>query len=165
MDNLIKLEAELLEYLGFGNKDSFPGDDYINVANKYGVKTLEHEHEHRLCKDNGAVFFLKNFPIHTSPFWNMKMDVEKGVAKKVDVILQGMETIGSAERSTDPQVMKHMFDTISDGGYAKILYEKFGKERVDNEMKEFLSHKFFKRCGGGIGMTRLIRAMKLSGLL
>ena len=95
------------------------------------------------------------------------MRVEKGndYANKVDVIVCGIETIGSAERSIDKEQMRNMFDTISDGAYAKILYEKFGKERVEKEMKEFLSYDFFKRCGGGIGMTRLIRGMKLCGLL
>lgn len=72
-----------------------------------------------------------------------------------------METFGSAERSEDPEEMRHMFHTISDGKYADILYSKFSKERVEKELEEFLSFKFFKRSGGGIGMTRLIRAMKL----
>jgi hypothetical protein len=75
----------------------------------------------------------------------MNFDKEKKVAKKVDVILCGMETIGSAERSSDVEQMRHMFDTISNGEYASILYKKFGKERVESEMKQFLSHKFFKR--------------------
>ena len=30
---------------------------------------------------------------------------------------------------------------------------------------EFLNFNFFERSGGGIGMTRMIRAMKMSGLL
>ena len=28
-----------------------------------------------------------------------------------------------------------------------------------------MEHKFFPRSGGGIGVTRMIRAMKLSGLI
>ena len=28
-----------------------------------------------------------------------------------------------------------------------------------------LNYNFFQRCGGGIGMTRMIRAMKLSNLI
>ena len=35
----------------------------------------------------------------------------------------------------------------------------------EKELNEFLSFDFFQRCGGGIGLTRLIRAMKLSNLL
>ena len=35
-----------------------------------------------------------------------------------------METIGSAERSVDVEEMVTRFKTISDGGYAQILYDK-----------------------------------------
>ena len=62
MDDMIQLEKELLVELGFGEIDSFHEGDYIDVANKYGVKELEHEHEASLENDYGKVFFLKNFP-------------------------------------------------------------------------------------------------------
>ena len=45
------------------------------------------------------------------------------------------------------------------------MYSHFGKERVEKELEDFLSHNFFPRCGGGIGMTRMIRGMKLQGIL
>lgn len=106
----------------------------------------------------------QNFPNDTSPFWNMKQRGDN-TACKLDVICSGQETIGSAERSSDREEMLHMFHTISDGAYAKILYDKFGKERVDKELDEFLSLPFFPRFGGGIGVTRLIRAMKKNNLL
>ena len=61
--------------------------------------------------------------------------------------------------------MGRMFYSISDGQYANILFSNFTKERVESELNGFLSHNFFDRCGGGIGVTRMIRAMKLSGLL
>ena len=127
---------------------------------------MEHEHEERLCKDHGPVVMLKDFPMHTSPFWNMKQSEEvEGEAKKVDVIIHGIETIGSAERSCDTEEMVRQFKTISDGQYADILYSKFSKERVETELDEFVKHKFFKRSGGGIGITRMIRALKLSNLI
>lgn len=165
MNELIKMERELLEHLGFGNKDEFPEDTYINIAKKYDTKELTHEHETLLDKDVGHVVFIKDFPNYTSPFWNMKQSPNKDVAKKVDVIIHGIETIGSAERSTNPDEMRSEFHTISDGNYADILYSHFSKERVENELNEFLSYDFFERSGGGIGVTRLIRAMKLSNLL
>ena len=79
------------------------------------------------------------------------------ISNKIDVIMSGMETIGSAERSTDTKEMKEDFRTISDGNYANLLYSQFTKKRVDDEMKEFLGLKFIPRCGGGIGVTRLIK--------
>jgi len=85
---------------------------------------------------------------------------DDGTSKKIDVILGGMETIGSAERSTDKEQMRETFYTISDGGYANLIIEKFGKERVEKELEDFLSFDFFPRSGGGIGMQRLMSALE-----
>ena len=167
IDELRKVEMELLEYLGFKKNDAgiYPQGDYDDVCKKYSVDELEHEHEERLEKDHGPVFFLENFPERTSPFWNMKLQENGTHSNKIDVIIHGIETIGSAERSCSPEEMKDKFHTISDGGYADILYTQFSKERVENELNEFVKKEFFQRSGGGIGMTRMIRAMKLSGLI
>ena len=140
---------------------------YRETAEKYGVKELEHEHEEKLCEEFGPVVFLENFPLETSPFWNMKLlhDGDKTTAKKVDVLMWGMETIGSAQRSSNKDEMREQFYTISEGGYSGKLFDLFTKERVEKELNEFLDFDFFERSGGGIGMTRLIRAMKLSKLI
>jgi aspartyl/asparaginyl-tRNA synthetase len=169
MGDMIVLEKELLEYLGF-SKDIYPNNlypegDYDEVADKYSVEILEHEHETMLEQDYGPVYFIKNFPERTSPFWNMGRNESGTHATKVDVILHGIETIGSAQRSCDKDSMKQMFNSISNGEYANTLYAQFGKERVQKEMNDFLSKDFMPRFGGGIGMTRMIRAMKCSGLI
>jgi aspartyl/asparaginyl-tRNA synthetase len=104
---------------------------------------------------------ITDFPNYTSPFWNMKQNGD-GTAAKIDVIIEGQETIGSAERSSNPDEMSEMFHTISDGGYANLLYSKFGKERVEAELDEFLKYDFFPRVGGGIGVTRMIRALEMN---
>ena len=108
MDELRKVEKELLEYLGFRKDENgeYPGDDYDKVCEKYGVDELEHEHEEQLEKDYGSVFFLENFPERTSPFWNMRLQEDKVHSNKIDVIIHGIETIGSAERSTSKEEMK-----------------------------------------------------------
>lgn len=171
IDELRKMEGELLDYLGFQRKDdgTFPSDDYDNVCKKYGVDVqtgeLEHEHEEKLGEDHGPVFFLENFPTRTSPFWNMRLHDSKLHSNKIDVIMHGIETIGSAERSCDPQAMRDTFYTISGGEYANTLFAQFGKARVEAELEEFLKKPFFQRSGGGIGVTRMIRALKLSNLL
>ena len=170
MDDLLQLEKELLEHLGF-NRDMYPDNvypegDYEDVAKKYDVDILEHEHETQLEKDYGPVYFLKNFPERTSPFWNMACcEGDPTLSKKIDVIIHGVETIGSAQRSCDKEAMRHTFNTISDGGYAATLYSNFTKERVQSEMNLFLSKEFFPRFGGGIGMTRMVRALKMSNLI
>ena len=86
---------------------------------------------------------------------------DHNIFNKVDVILYGQETIGSAERSCDPEEMKHNFYTIEGGGYSAKLFELFGKDRVEKELEEFLTMNFFERFGGGIGLTRMARAYEL----
>jgi aspartyl/asparaginyl-tRNA synthetase len=157
LEALKDLEAELLEFLGFGDRGRFPGGIYWEVAGEYGVEELKPEHEARLYQDYGSVFFLEKFPIFTSPFWNMAKT--KDYAHKVDVILCGIETIGSAERSCDVSSMREAFHTISGGMYADILYAQFGKERVENELDDFLNLPMIPRSGGGIGVTRMIKAL------
>jgi aspartyl/asparaginyl-tRNA synthetase len=90
---------------------------------------------------------------------------EDGTAKKIDVILHGQETIGSAERSCNIEEMRKIFFTIEDGRYSQKLIDLFGHHRVMNELNEFLQYNFITRSGGGIGITRLIRAMELSNLI
>jgi aspartyl/asparaginyl-tRNA synthetase len=158
MKELIELESELLKYLGF---DSSVEVDYDTMCKEFGgVEILENEHETYMWKELGPVVSLQNFPLRTNPFWNMKHS-SNGIFNKVDVILYGQETIGSAERSCDPDIMRNMFYTIENGGYSEKLFELFGKERVEKELEEFLSFDFFPRFGGGIGMTRLARAYEL----
>jgi aspartyl/asparaginyl-tRNA synthetase len=158
MKEMVKLESELLDYLGFDKPFEVNYDD---VCQEYGgVSILEDEHESRMWKEKGSVVSLQHFPLRTNPFWNMKHK-ENSIFNKVDVILYGQETIGSAERSCDPDEMKHNFYTIEGGGYSEKLFELFGKDRVEKELEEFLSFDFFPRFGGGIGMTRLARAYEL----
>ena len=162
MKDMLKLESELLDYLGF---DKPVNVNYDDVCEEYGgVKILEDEHETKMWNEKGSVVSLQNFPYRTNPFWNMKEGGNK-IFNKVDVILFGQETIGSAERSCNVEEMRHNFYTIENGGYSAKLFELFGKERVEKELEEFLSHEFFPRFGGGIGMTRLARAYKLNNEL
>jgi len=160
MKDLIKLEGDLLAYLGFDNE--MIEVNYEDVCEEYnGVPILENEHEQRMWEEKGNVISLQNFPRRTNPFWNMKHNNGK-IFNKVDVILYGQETIGSAERSCDVEKMREMFYTIEDGGYSAKLFELFGKERVEKELDEFLSMDFFPRFGAGIGLTRLARAYELN---
>lgn len=160
VEDLQKLEADLLEYLGYGEKDKFHRVAYNDAAREFGVDELKHEHENSLCDTFGRAVFLEKFPESTSPFWNMKRD-GTGCANKIDVLMDGMETIGSAERSVDTDEMRDAFYSISDGKYAGKLFELFGRDRVENELENFLSLPMTPRFGGGIGMTRLIRSMMM----
>ena len=146
------MERELVKSLGIS--EPIQAKNYMDWCKDFGVNELTHEHEAQMI----GPCMIKNFPTHTSPFWNMKQNGD-GTAAKIDVIIAGQETIGSAERSSDTTVMRDMFHTISDGMYANLLYDLFGKNRVEKELDTFLDLDFFPRVGGGIGMTRLLSAM------
>ncbi len=158
IEELKKLEEELLVYLGFGKPVE---KNYEDLCEEYGgVQILENEHEAKMWRELGHCVSLQNFPIRTNPFWNMRHN-QNNIFNKIDVILYGQETIGSAERSCDVEKMREMFYTIENGGYAAKLFELFGKERVEAELEDFLSLEFFPRFGAGIGLTRLARAIEL----
>lgn len=157
--DLKKMEKELVDFLGIQKKETILEKDYREISKKYGVDEIENEHEAAMREEYGSAVLLTHFPLSTSPFWNMK--TEGDIAQKIDVIIEGQETIGSAERSTDKKKMYDLFHTISDGQYAQLLYDKFGKERIDHELSRFLSFDFFPRFGGGIGVNRLARALKI----
>jgi len=168
-DDLIKMEENLCCHLGF-RPCVYPIKRYTEWQEEFDTtEELNHEHEKLISEslaegqtDSSGVGFITHFPYSTSPFWNMKK--EGDYANKCDVIIGGMETIGSAERSADTVEMREQFHTISDGEYASLLYELFGEERVEKELEEFLSYDFFPRYGGGIGVTRLISAFENCGV-
>ena len=166
MEALINLEKELLEYLGY-DLSLYPPkrDKYDDVAKSYDTTELTHDHETQMY-DNGKqpIVILTDFPESTDPFWNMKRN-DNWTAKKVDIILSGQETFGSAERETDTNVMWDRFHSICEGAYKAKLISLFGKERTMKEIEDYLKFEFFTRSGGGIGMTRLIRSMKMENLL
>jgi len=158
MKEMVKLESELLDHLGFSSPVEV---NYDGVCEQYGgVEILENEHEQRMWNEMGPVVSLQHFPRRTNPFWNMFQKADDTFAK-VDVILYGQETIGSAQRSCNVEEMRTNFYTIEDGKYCAKLFELFGKERVEAELEDFLKFEFFERFGGGIGMTRLARAYEL----
>jgi aspartyl/asparaginyl-tRNA synthetase len=160
VSDLEEFERDLLAHCNFCARDQIVAKDYLEWAEIFHVKELDHDHEAAMCRSwSGRPCMIRNFPNYTSPFWNMKQNGD-GTAAKIDVIICEQETIGSAERGTDPTEMREMFHTISDGGYANLLFDKFGKNRVEKELNEFLSYDFFPRVGAGIGMTRFIRAMQ-----
>lgn len=163
MNTLKIFEENLLEHLGFGPRCRYAYPSYKEATRALDVRDIDDTQEERMWRMYGPQIFLMHFPEHTSPFWNMK---RKGsTANKIDVILFGMETIGSAERSTNKDQMREAFFTISEGRYADALFAAFSKEAVMEELKAFLAHDFFPRCGGGIGITRLIRALRIAGRL
>ena len=161
INDMRQLEKELVEFLGF---ETPIYKTYQELSQFYGTDDLEAEHELKMQQDFGTTLSIEYFPEHTSPFWNMK-HFEGDLYSKIDLIMYGMETIGSAERETDIEKMRNQFFTISGGQYAETLFKAFGETRVLAELDEYLSLPMFARYGAGIGVTRLVRAMRLAGLI
>lgn len=165
-DRLKQILRDFLEHCGF-DMSLYREGDWQTTANDLGVtgNDFSAKEEYRI-RELSDIYFLQNFPMKTSPYWNMKLDdTDKNIAKKVDVILYGVETLGCAERSCNVSEMRQMFDTISDGEYKQRLYALFGQERVEKELEMFMNQKFIPRSGFGMGMTRFIRALKLAGCM
>ena len=158
IDDLKAMEYELVDYLGFEKPTE---KTYADWQKHYGLGSnsdLTADEEGKMY-DEFNTALITDFPEFTSPFWNMSRYEDGITSKKIDVILGGMETIGSAERSTDVDQMRDTFHTITEGQYSQLLYNLFGKDRVEAELEEFLKFDFFPRVGGGIGMTRMIAAL------
>ena len=158
INDLKKMEYELVDYLGFKKPEEKTYKEWQKHFDMQYVWELEAKHENKMYDEFGTAM-ITDFPEFTSPFWNMSRYDDKDASKKIDVILGGMETIGSAERSTDVDMMRDTFHTITDGEYSKLLFNLFGKDRVEAELEKFLEFDFFPRVGGGIGMTRMIAAL------
>ena len=156
IDDLKKMEYELCEYLEFKKPTEKTYAEWQATYNVEGELTAEHET--KMFNDYTSTM-ITDFPEFTSPFWNMSRYGDGIHSKKIDVILGGMETIGSAERSCDVDMMRDTFHTITNGEYSALLFKLFGKERVEAELEKFLEFDFFPRVGGGIGMTRMIAAL------
>lgn len=160
IEDLQKTEIELLTYLGFQPPASI---NYEDACQRYETDLISTEHEMALCNEISSSILLEKFPLRSDPYWNMKY-AGNDLFEKIDVIMYGMETIGSAERACNAHEMRTFFDTVSDGDYKRILFEKFGKDRVMKEFNNYLSLDFFPRFGGGIGLTRLENAFIQAGL-
>ena len=164
IEDLKNMEYDLCEHLGFNKPPEKTYKEWQAHFTLNETEELKAEHETQMEKEFNTTM-ITDFPEFTSPFWNMSR-YEDGVhSKKIDVILGGMETIGSAERSTDVEMMRDTFHTITNGEYSELLYKLFGKDRVEAELEKFLSFEFFPRVGGGIGMTRMIAALEKCKIL
>lgn len=168
--NLIQTISECCVHLGLVDSiKDIPVFTYDELCEHYNTETLENEHEELMWKEYGDVVAITYFPERTSPFFNMKDDgfnkQGEKLSKKVDFIVCGQETFGCAERETDPETMRKNFHTISEGEYSGLLFDKFGKERVEQELEDFLELPMIERWGFGMGISRLLRAMKIKKLI
>lgn len=160
-DELAEFISKLLVHLGF---DAPKLVEYEDECKKFGVEFIEDEEEQALCDKYGSTVLLGKFPLRSDPYWNMR-HAGNGIFDKIDVIIHGFESAGTAVRSCNVDEMKKNIHLQDSGNYIQAMYNHFGKERVDDEINEYTDYKFVPRCGGGLGMSRIIRGMKIEGLL
>lgn len=149
---LLKMQRHLLKDLGFGklySDGTYPRGEY----REKGIEAAAREES--LRREYGPVYFLANNTGTPRPFFS---------AYNEDVILHGIETVSGSVRSRNAHEMRRMFYSIDDGRYAKTLFSHFTRKRVERDLDQYLSHPMVERCGGGIGLFRLLRALRLSGL-
>lgn len=103
----------------------------------YGVEELEKKlMRNKWEKIMVQPFLLTHFPEYTSPFWTMIRNADNPkISEKVDVLMHGMETIGSAKRSCDPNKMSETFYSIEEGKYAQRLLDMFEKKHIEAELE------------------------------
>ena len=117
---------------------------------------------------NGRKVYKHDYSDSVFPSEKVARDDER---MKKPVTTQKLRTFGGKSsdvqqsKNMDIDQMKEQFYTISEGGYANLLFDLFGKERVEKELVEFFDLDFIPRFGGGIGVTRLISGMRKANLI
>lgn len=174
VDALIELEKALLTHLGY-DTTKFNQSTYADMAANYNVDTLDNDNKKTMASDISSTIFLTDFPDRTDPFWNMKRHdtPNQDMTKQVNVIMNGKDTFVSAQRDTDPVVMRERFNTMSQGNYKEKIFERFGnglhglfgQESIEKDIDDFFNLNMIERSGGSIDIMRLISSMKVEGLM
>lgn len=151
--------TDTLKRLGFFKNPTWQLT-YEEMCERYNVESIGAKEEALMQRDYGNVIMLYDFPKSSHPFWNMQQN-KNGIYGKIDVILFGVETFGTAVRSCDPDQQRRDFYSLSDGQYSQLLFRTFGKQRVIDELEAYLALPMIPRYGGGIGISRLCRALRL----
>jgi len=166
MNSLTRFIVGYFRTLGFSGERPI---DYEHACAEFNTGELDDKHELALAEKYGNFLLLRDFPERTSPFFNMARypldGAKKGLAMKIDGELCGVECAGTAVRECDVNIMYDRFGKISNGEYAGLLFELFGKDRVMKELDDFCELDMIPRYGGGIGVYRVAQAAEKLGLL
>lgn len=170
MSDLMNLEMDLICHLGYDKPTKLSYEEALEIVNKnQETEILDNADEQTLCREQNSVILLYNHPERTNPFWNIKRDENTSHSCKVDVLMYGLKTIISAERSMNPKDIKHFFFTMKDGEYVKSLYNQFGIDRPIGELYQMLNYLSSQTqenepdpmCGGTIDLVPLIQSYEM----
>ena len=194
INNLINIEKELMEYIGFEKNIIDNRNFTTNISNVYDLhtknqmlsKALTVEYKDYHNGDYNKIIKALNvknigkkeekliqkkygdiFLLKNIPRYESQFwntNFENNIAKHVDVIVHGQKTIYSCERSCDIEQMYETFNTILNGQYADTLHNMYGDD-IENELHNYFSNIFFNRYGGNIDIIGMTRGMTISNLL
>lgn len=137
IQDLIELERELLEFLGF-IATAIPVVHYSDNASYNDI-----------C-------FLDHFPNHIYPRWNRKQKDDQ-YAEQVNLMIKGNEVISAFELSCNKCDMRNIFYNQHIGQ----LNQLFGEERVQRELESFFNRDFITRSCGTIDIHKMIEYMNI----
>lgn len=162
LEELAQFLERMIVHLGFEK----PARRYYTEECKIrGVKKLDDIDEADICNQaQNSVVLLMKFDEESDPYFNMRKNAD-GTFDKIDVLIDGVETVGSAVRSCNKDEMLDMLKKQDKGKYLTTMYKYFGEETIKNEVNDYFSYKFIPRCGLGIGTSRLIKALERHNLV
>jgi hypothetical protein len=177
-NDMMRLQEDLLEALNFRDRtrishetaQSITKSPIIGIREEHLSKTQNREFPHAEIPDTRILsqYFGPAVLLAQSPppqyKWNIKFEeTSKITSSNCNIILRGVESIRSSEKSCNREDIYKNFRKMEDGKYSQKFFDLFGEENVKEELNEYLSLNLFPRFGGGCGMKRLMRAKILSG--
>lgn len=152
---------DLLLHLGFHDPFTLT---YEQARKRFDSSDIGAAEEWDLGRDEPLIF-LDYSPLSVEPHWFTRRMPNSDVVYDEAVLAEGLRAMSTSLRSCDPDDMRERFHTTQNGKLAKSLFCHFGKERVIQELNEYLCKDLFSRFGGGISIWRLMYGMALNDLL
>lgn len=84
---------------------------------------------------------------------------------QMEILLYGKRAVVSSERCTDPKSLEERFYRYADRIYSLSLFNQYGKDKINQELENFLALPMEPYFGGTIHLNVLMRAMRFANLL
>ena len=160
-DNIRQFYTEFFNYMGLNQ--SVSENEYDDICNFYEINTLTDDIFSRINQDYGTISCIDNFPERVTSSWNIQWNDTESHYYKNMILINGINIMNLFEKSCNTVKMYNMFHT--DNIYLQQLYQRFGEDRVENELNEFLQKDFLPRIGGTIDITKIISIFFLFNLI
>ena len=151
--------------------------NYSYISKQYGITLIDENNNTnnnvykniltKIKKDYGPVLFIQNYPLYTYPFWNIKYDEKNKIARKINIFLDGNDTITTSEKSCSHKEIKQLYNNINNNlSYPYSIDDLTENSKIINrELNDYLKNDFMPRYGGTIKIDLLTQAMDNNKLL